>query len=133
VTICSRKRRPIFANNTAFNLIIGAWRDAGFWHIGRFVIMPDHLHFFCTPGVFPPTPLRNWISFWQNAVTRAWAHRQDLPLWQRDFWDRQLRRGESYAEKWEYVLNNPVRHGFVKRPDDWPYQGELNVLDWHDT
>ena len=54
------------------------------------------------------------------------------PLWQRDCWDRQLRTGESYAQKWEYVRNNPVRKGLVANADDWPYQGELNVLEWHE-
>src|SRR6266566_2545894 len=56
--------------------------------------------------------------------------RMDEPLagsiWQREFWDRQLRRAESYEEKWQYVKNNPVR------VEDWPYQGEVNVLEWHD-
>ncbi|MCX7916496.1 MAG: hypothetical protein N3A53_09385, partial [Verrucomicrobiae bacterium] len=53
-------------------------------------------------------------------------------LWQRDFWDTQLRRGESYSAKWEYVRYNPVRAGLVSDPADWPYQGELNILEWHD-
>jgi REP element-mobilizing transposase RayT len=77
-------------------------------------------------------PLKNWISFWRNHVTRAWPHRDEAPIWQRDYWDRQLRCDESYAEKWEYVKNNPVRHGHVARAQDWPYQGELNTLEWHD-
>jgi putative transposase len=53
-----------------------------------------------------------------------------LPIWQRDFWDTQLRRNESYEEKWHYVIENPVRAGFVNNSEDWPYQGEINVLDW---
>jgi hypothetical protein len=48
----------------------------------------------------------------------------------RDFWDTQLRRQESYDSKWEYVISNPVRAGLVKEPNDWPFQGELNVLPW---
>ena len=54
------------------------------------------------------------------------------PLFQRECWDTQLRRWESYAQKWEYVRNNPVRKGFVTIAEDWPYQGEMNVLEWHD-
>jgi len=37
---------------------------------------------------------------------------------------------ESYADKWEYVRRNPVRHGYCDNPDEWPYQGELNILQW---
>ena len=54
------------------------------------------------------------------------------PLFQRDCWDRQLRSGESYNEKWQYVRNNPVRKGLVAQADDWPYQGVITPLVWHE-
>src|SRR5439155_7616040 len=57
-----------------------------------------------------PTP-KSWIAYWKNHVTRAWPRRAQIPIWQRVYWDRQLRRSESYGEKWHYVENNPVRHG----------------------
>ena len=62
----------------------------------------------------------------------SWPRPPENPVWQRAAWDRQLRRGDSYAAKWEYVRNNPVRHNLVPRPDDWPYQGEVNELIWHE-
>jgi hypothetical protein len=30
------------------------------------------------------------------------------------------------------VQHNPVRHGLVQDASDWPYQGEMEILDWHD-
>lgn len=84
----------------------------------------------CSPQVLVPEPLQRWMGFWKAAVTRAWPHRADLPIWQRHFWDTQLRRGENYDAKWDYVLANPVRAGLVSNSDDWPYQGEMNVLTW---
>jgi hypothetical protein len=36
-----------------------------------------------------------------------------------------LRPAENYAEKWNYVRENPVRAGLVKNANDWPYQGEI--------
>ena len=132
LTVCTHRRRRLLANKEAVERIINAWEAADFWRVGRYVIMPDHIHLFCAPNTFPPQPLKNWIAFWKNHVTRAWPDRDQLPIWQRDFWERQLRRGESYGEKWEYVENNPVRHGHVARAGDWPYKGELNILEWHD-
>jgi hypothetical protein len=52
------------------------------------------------------------------------------PVWQRDVWAGQVRSGEMYDEKWEYVRRNPCRHGLVERPEEWPFEGELNVLEW---
>ena len=132
LTVCVDRRRALLANERAAGLIVEAWQAAAFWCVGRYVIMPDHIHLFCAPNIFPAQPLKKWIECWKNHVTRGWAKRWQIPIWQREFWDRQLRRLESYNEKWEYVRNNPVRHGFVSRAEDWPYQGELNVLEWHD-
>ena len=53
-------------------------------------------------------------------------------MFQRDCWDRQLRTGEIYTQKWEYVRNNPVRKGLVANADGWPYQGRMNILEWHE-
>ena len=55
---------------------------------------------------------------------------QKSPIFQRDCWDTQLRRGENYHEKWEYVRNNPVRRGLVANADEWPFGGVLNDLLW---
>ena len=132
LTVCTRQRKPLLANDEAAQLIVESWQAARFWRVGRYVIMPDHIHLFCAPNTFPAHPLKNWIEYWRNHVTRTWLHRAETPIWQREFWDRQLRRSESYAEKWHYVVNNPVRHGYVRRAEDWPYQDELNVLEWHD-
>ena len=50
--------------------------------------------------------------------------------WQTDCWDTQLRSAEHYHERWEYVRLNPVRKELVNRVEDWPWQGELDVLRW---
>jgi len=35
--------------------------------------------------------------------------------------DRLLGSDENLWGEWIYVKDNPVRHGFVQRADDWPY------------
>ena len=49
-------------------------------------------------------------------------------LWQTEFFDRILRSGESYTQKWNYVRDNPVRDGLVMNSGDWPWQGEIEVF-----
>jgi len=51
VTTCAFKRRPILASNEVAEILADEWRDAHGrhgWAIGRYVIMPDHVHFFCS-------------------------------------------------------------------------------------
>jgi len=52
ITICTRNRRNILTHETAASVLIEEWqraRERHSWAIGRYVIMPDHVHFFCRP------------------------------------------------------------------------------------
>jgi REP element-mobilizing transposase RayT len=93
--------------------------------VGRYVIMPDHMHFF----VRLPETLRlgQWIGLLKQKLAQAIPDRTEL--WQRGFFDHVLRTNESYSEKWAYVLDNPVRKGLASRPEDWPFSGELISID----
>ena len=50
--------------------------------------------------------------------------------WQSECWDTQMRSGKHYHETWQYVRQNPVRKSLAREPDDWPWQGVRNVLEW---
>lgn len=130
LTVCTKDRRRILADSAVHDVLLAAWRTRPLWLVGRYVIMPDHLHLFCAPAEFETPSLERWVRFWKSIATQHWPSRSQLRIWQRHFWDTQLRRGESYDEKWDYVVENPVRAGLVKRSEDWPFQGELNVLRW---
>ena len=127
LTVCTANRHPWLACSQAHQLILDAWKSANRWSVGRYVLMPDHVHLFCAPCE-PPTQLDTWVRFWKSHISRNSA--DQAWRWQPDFWDRRLRRQESYAEKWEYVRENPVRAGFVKNPADWPFQGVIHEMRW---
>jgi putative transposase len=127
VTICTKACRPWLASPENHLALRSVWVEAESWLVGRYVLMPDHLHLFAAPGRLDIS-LDNWIRYWKSRFTRL----RHVPAqeWQADHWDTRLRSGESYEEKWFYVRNNPVRADLVINADDWPYQGELNVLPW---
>ena len=129
LTVCTKNRKAILANKSAHELLCQTWQIRPTWIIGRYMIMPDHVHLFCAPASLDPMPLKAWAKFWKSHAAWHWFE-NNTPIWQRDFWDKQLRRSENYEQKWEYVLQNPVRAGLVARAQSWPYQGELNILEW---
>jgi putative transposase len=131
VTVCTKGRRPLLANDDVHSLLKDAWSEARLWMVGRYVIMTDHVHLFAAPATNPPEPIRKWTSYWKSVVARKWPEGGRQSIWQTDVWDTQLRSGDSYASKWIYVRENPVRAGLVGDADDWPHQGEVNVLRWH--
>ncbi|MCF6314483.1 MAG: hypothetical protein L3J39_18685 [Verrucomicrobiales bacterium] len=132
VTICTKSRKAILAHPEIHSLLLQAWRTADHWSVGCYTVLPDHIHLFCSPNHEDAANIKRWVAYWKSIVSKNWPHIKQKPIWQRDCWDRQLRHGEAWRSKWEYVRHNPVRHGLVQKAEDWPYQGEITPLFWHD-
>ena len=137
INVCTKDRLPVLASESGHCLCCEVWRLADFWRVGQYMIMPDHIHLFCTPGRYPATSLKQWVEYWKSRVASQWVHTntenrspQPFKLWQRDYWDTQMRSREHYEEKLSYVRLNPVRKGLVASADDWPYQGRLHDICW---
>jgi putative transposase len=129
VTACTFRRRKILATKKAHLAIVKAWQQGSTWLVGRYVVMPDHVHFFCAPNGLEAPSLEKWMRYWKSIATKD-LKIESGSLWQRHHWDRQLRRAESYDHKWEYVCSNPIRHNLIADANEWPFQGELNELRW---
>src|SRR5438477_10572116 len=71
VTTCTAKRHRILASASARDAFVGAWYAASTWLVGRYVIMPDHVHFFCAPNDVDAPSLERWMRFWKSLVTRS--------------------------------------------------------------
>ena len=127
VTVCTEKRTPWLAQAACHTALGEAWETADAWLVGRYVVMPDHIHLFASPGMKDAT-IERWVQFWKSLVSRNLAGR--AKGWQKGCWHHRLRRGESYEAKWRYVVDNPVRAGLVQDAQEWPFQGELQVLRW---
>ena len=55
VTVVTGKRNAMLADKAVQDCIVAAWKAAADWLVGRYVIMPDHIHFFCAPATYPPS------------------------------------------------------------------------------
>ena len=121
LTVCTYARRRILANDTAVTFILRAWQAAHSWKVGRFVIMPDHIHLFCAP-TDDTFSLKQWVKYWKSLSSKE-SSSPIGSIWQKNYWDTQLRVGESYEQKWRYVLDNPVRAGLVGDASKWKYAG----------
>jgi REP element-mobilizing transposase RayT len=128
VTACTHSRERWLACPAIHESLIafcsrGAERGA---LVGRYVLMPDHVHLFV---VLQPASitLSAWMKSLKNSLSKALrAMGKSSPHWQDGFFNHVLRSSESYEQKWLYVRGNPVRAGLVTRAEDWPYQGEIH-------
>jgi REP element-mobilizing transposase RayT len=131
VTICVAGRRPLLASRAVHDILLEEWsgmRERHACAIGRYVVMPDHVHFFAAPALLEESPLSRSLGKWKEWTAKRILKMtgEPSPLWQPEFFDHLLRSEESVIEKWNYVRENPVRAGLVSRAEDWPYAGAVD-------
>jgi len=85
------------------------------WFTSVLLLMPDHLHAIMS---FPPykQTIKDRIANWKR-----WLATHHRIVWQEDFFEHRLRSEQARVEKADYIINNPVRAGFVTNPEDWPF------------
>ena len=127
ITACSKNRVSWMATPEVHVAMRAAWLSARAWLVGRYVIMPDHVHFFAAPGDMD-TSIENWMGYWRRLVAQALGNSPGA--WQDSQWDTRIRSANAYEEKWDYIRMNPVRKGLAQTPDTWAYAGELHPLPW---
>jgi REP element-mobilizing transposase RayT len=132
VTTCTLKRRSILASKEVANILADEWqgaRDRHGWAVGRYVVMPNHVHFFCSADL-DGKPLPAFMQAWKQWTSKRMNRELSLAgnVWQEEFFGHVLRSSESYSQKWDYVRENPVRAGLVAQADEWPWQGEIESL-----
>jgi putative transposase len=54
-------------------------------------------------------------------ITSSKLQRKESTLWQRRFWEHQIRDERDYQKHMDYIHYNPVKHGLVERVADWPH------------
>ncbi len=81
--------------------------------VGRFVLMPDHVHLFVAMPMTGLT-LSEWVGGLKTVLGKELLRLGiQKPHWQEGFFDHPLRSAESYSQKWDYVRMNPARAGFA--------------------
>jgi REP-associated tyrosine transposase len=90
------------------------------------VIMPDHVHLLLTSMQDPdgwvyglPAILKAIMGTSARSVNKLLG--TSGPVWQEESFDHVLRSQESLEEKLEYIRQNPVGRGLVKKPEDYSW------------
>ncbi len=98
------------------------------------IVMPDHVHL-----LFSPLGRPDGSSYLLQEILQplkgASAHTVNQLLgrkgavWQAESFDRLVRSTESLQDKIDYVLNNPVRKGIVRRFEDYRWLWHAGMPD----
>ena len=92
-------------------------------------VMPDHVHLIARPL---QKESREWWtledlmhsikSFTANRISER--RESSGPIWQSEYFDRIVRDAAEFEEKRQYIWNNPVKVGLVKRPGEYEFTRE---------
>ncbi len=118
-------------------------------HLHGYVIMPNHAHYIVSSD--PPEKLsdimRDFNRFTSQCITDVLEemHRDELleifhkaamdegrgnryKVWQEGFHPIAIDTGAFFQQKLDYLHENPVRKGFVEKPEYWCYSSARNYL-----
>ena len=84
--------------------------------------MPDHVHLLIE-GQSDDSDCLTFILRAKQFGGYQYATRFKRRLWQRYGFERILRNGELTLTVARYILENPVRAGLVKKPEDYVFSG----------
>lgn len=94
------------------------------------VVMPEHLHAIWRLPENDANYPRRWSLIKAGFSRRIERGERIAPsreakrergLWQRRFWEHQIRDQADLEGHVDYIHYNPVKHGWVERPIDWPH------------
>ena len=61
------------------------------------------------------------ISKIRKPISPSRSRKGKVSIWQRRFWEHQLRDEHDLQNHIDYIHYNPVKHGLVKRVEDWSW------------
>ena len=125
ITTCTKDKKNIFANKPFADFCIDTLKDLSERNRIRlyaYCFMPDHIHFIIS--VQGDKSIIDFIRKFKSITTvKSRQFGLEGTLYQKRFYDHFIREDESLNKTIMYVLNNPVRKGFVEKWEDFPYSG----------
>jgi putative transposase len=96
------------------------------------VVLPDHLH--CI-WLLPEgdsdfsTRWRLIKRYFSIGINAPVNRKGEKTVWQRRFWEHLIRNEDDWRKHVDYIHYNPVKHGYVTRPADWPHSSFQRAVD----
>ena len=136
-TVVTYDRREIFATDMARTLLrtaIESVRERLPFEMPAMVLLPDHLHCIWTLPVDDHDFSQRWQQikgrFSHDFLAADLVERRPSPaaqkqrrrgIWQPRFYEHRIRDERDFDQHRDYIHLNPVKHGYVERPQDWAW------------
>jgi putative transposase len=119
------------------------WVDAIFaaselyhWEIVAWVVMDTHYHTILKSPQHNSNNLPKFVASYHKFTALRWNIDDDLvgrKVWW-NYWDTCIRSQDDYLNRLRYIFWNPVKHGLVEQPAQYPYGNYADFMEeeWFD-
>ena len=123
LTACTWRRQRLFDDLFVGRVVVRALafqQQQGFVEGHAFVVMPDHFHWLITlAGQRSLADVMRAVKGWSGRAINAARGSPGVPVWQRGFYDRAVRREDALRPAARYIVANPLRAGLVEQMGDY--------------
>ncbi len=131
IVAVTRNRTPYFSeegNVKLFEEMLEKTKAKFPFDLPALVILPDHCHLLLRPI---HCDFSRVMGSFKKRFTDSFKKRNHIStnfsFWQGRFWDHVIRSDDDFKRHLDYIHYNPVRHGYVSRPEKWPHS---TYMDW---
>ena len=128
-------RKKILCDKSNITLLREAFQDVCRRHpftLDAFVMLPDHIHCIWTLPEDDCDFSMRWRlvkSYYTRRCpgshkgirTASRFKKAEQAVWQRRFWEHQIKDEKDFEDHVDYIHYNPVKHGLADSPGGWPF------------
>jgi len=113
------------------------------FEIEAMVVLPDHLHTiwrlpeddadFSTRWMVIKRQFSSGLPREDTSLSKI--KKREKGIWQRHFWEHCIRNDNDWRRHIDYIHFNPIKHGYVNKPEDWQYSSFQKAVDkgWYES
>ncbi len=140
-TVVTHGRQPLLTETPVLARLKEAFqrvKGSQPFDIEAIVMLPDHLH--CLWRL--PEGDGDFSSRWRLIKRHVSVgmpvgvnERGEKAVWQRRYWEHLIRDEEDWRRHMDYIHYNPVKHGYVAAPAEWPHSSFRRCVErgWYAT
>ena len=142
-TVVTHQRRKFLCHSENIELLRHAFRYGIQKHpfkLEAIVVLPEHLHCLWTLPDGDADFSTRWRliksyfsrychSQYQGQASTSRQSKQEKAIWQRRFWEHKIRDEQDFINHLNYIHYNPVRHGLIDAPKNWPFSSFLRHVE----
>ena len=129
VNLVDRESNLLTRHAADLRLVVQTVKQAHPFVLVAMVVLPEHLHAIWRLPEGDADYAMRWslikAGFSRRVArtepsTPSRRRKRERGIWQRRYWEHQIRDDDDLKRHVDYIHYNPVKHGWVERAVDWP-------------